>query len=1740
MRHEGSGANGSVTSEVNEAATVRTPILLAQAGGSPSAPQPLPLPAAEQVTRLKPLPFGGGIEASAYALPNGAAFDRIRVVEIDGRLVLALVQPDGSVIVLDGTGPVAGSTTEFEIPNLIVGDVEVPREALQAAFLDNGIVPAAGETVSPSSGFNGDEPFPGIGDGLGVSPLLPPTELAFEAFEPRELGDDFGARNGLLGLTANLGNGSAVNPDSGLLPPSFVSGVIGSGGGSGAGGGGGGGDGDGEGGTGGPGGGSNQGNGFMRLDQSAIAGGNEVNAGGVATLTNQVVIRAGSNEARLVLGPLATLETNSNGVGGEDLIWQRDPEQGDTRILGYFDRNGDGIADEGELAVVIQLAGLPARPGETSTYTISMTLLQGLPDPTPGPGENSDQDGFDLGNISLAIVDGRYTVIGEIDVVVLDDIPVLTGETAGPNIVDEDALPGGNADSGAPGENNRPDPTATATGSLAGLVSVGSDRFTPGSDAPLFSLKLPDGPGPHALAGVTSQGQVILLSLTGDTLTAYVEGNGTESYQPVSDEAGVDRPIFTLTVADDGTYTFNLLGQIDHAALDGLPGDNSENETAFNLDLSGYVVARDSDFDTVTLGPNALAFTVLDDIPSLAPGDPIVVRVDESGLRALDGALSTGNPDGSPLRPGEVAGNGLVVATGSLAGLVDLGSDSLPPLSPAATFALLVGATASVGVTSKGSEVIAATDGDSIVGTAGDREVFRLTLQPDGSFIFTLKDQIDHSPPVAGALENSSSVAIDLSQFVRASDFDGDSIALGPNSLVVEIQDDVPVAMPPLALSTVTMTSIFEESDYFNVLEVQLDTGAEATVAETPGSVAALNFDPTDETDGNFVLNTGHDSTKARVQVWVDVDGNGEFDRAEDVQVGGDRLVSDLSWRDLVVASEDGARNLFLAFDDDGADIDSDFNDIIVRVDTAGVPTSLVSATVMEDGLSGAAGQAGFPDNSVGSRGTGDGVDRDEAYGAAGSLQPLFSVGADESLTIGIAESLPESQPRLLSKGEEVYYVMSVGQVTAFAGSEAPGSEAGPLREIFTFRIEPDGFWLFDLKDQLDHVSGSGNNALLRTADGGTAMGIDLSSFIVATDSDGDTVSAAAGALVIRVQDDMPVALLARDASEAVFSFASEDSGYVNALQIEGRPGSSGSIGETPGDTATLRFDAGDGTPGRFALETGHNSEMARVQIWADNGDGIFDPEADRLVGADRLVSALTWNDLDAASESGANNLFLAFDDDGAGFDRDFNDLVVRVETSRIPTALVSGWVSETGMSGAEGQPGLPDASVGNKGTGDDNSRDETSGEAGSLRALFNVGADEELAIGLVAGLPSGLPRLMSKGEEVSYIIAGQTLAAIAGEEGSEREVFLLTVNDDGSWTFDLRDQLDHATGNGKNALLVTADGGTVAGIDLSRVITGTDHDGDRISAAAGTFVVQVQDDVPRFEWSDSIALRNEAGAAETAGFGFSPGSDEPFGPLRFAQESGETQLSVDGRKVIYTSLADGKLEGFVDLNGNGSADGEELVFGAQILGEGVFGFELYQDIDQPLDGVAGSTVSFDIVGSDFDGDRALGTVSVTIASRAPIEGTVGSETVLGTVLADVVDGRDGSDWLYGLDGDDILIGNLGSDTLSGGTGADTFKLTDLSAQDLIADYGTGTDRIDLTALFTTGTDGPASPTELLEFVRYEDGALSVDADGTGDAHGFVQVAFVDTAGPAVAPPPSIQIVYDDQSHQVQTANLTG
>src|SRR5205814_702169 len=157
-----------------------------------------------------------------------------------------------------------------------------------------------------------------------------------------------------------------------------------------------------------------------------------------------------------------------------------------------------------------------------------------------------------------------------------------------------------------------------AAGTLTGLVDVGADR--PGT------VSLDNSAIPALVAqGLTSQGNALSYDISGNTLTAFID-TGTPGL-----DAG-DSQIFTLSIGADGSYSFNLLGQLDH------PAGNGEND--LNIDLSSIIKVTDFDGDSINLDANSFLITVHDDIP-FQNAAQVIGLVDE-------GALPAGNPDAPP------------------------------------------------------------------------------------------------------------------------------------------------------------------------------------------------------------------------------------------------------------------------------------------------------------------------------------------------------------------------------------------------------------------------------------------------------------------------------------------------------------------------------------------------------------------------------------------------------------------------------------------------------------------------------------------------------------------------------------------------------------------------------------------------------------------------------------------------------------------------------------------------------------------------------------------------------------------------------------------------------------------------------------------------------------------------------------------------------------------------------------
>ena len=198
-------------------------------------------------------------------------------------------------------------------------------------------------------------------------------------------------------------------------------------------------------------------------------------------------------------------------------------------------------------------------------------------------------------------------------------------------------------------------------------------------------------------------------------------------------------------------------------------------------------------------------------------------------------------------------------------------------------------------------------------------------------------------------------------------------------------------------------------------------------------------------------------------------------------------------------------------------------------------------------------------------------------------------------------------------------------------------------------------------------------------------------------------------------------------------------------------------------------------------------------------------------------------------------------------------------------------------------------------------------------------------------------------------------------------------------------------------------------------------------------------------------------------------------------------------------------------------ADGSVLVVGDNRAGAGDHAAD---DIDILRDFAGALNADNRLMGLGGDdslaggrGDDALlgGTGNDLLSGRTgadTLNGQAGDDTLRGGAGDDHLSGGMGRDWLAGGTGNDTLRGGQGRDTLSGGAGADHFVFTAQDGapdRDIVADFQTGVDRIDLrqmTAMIDWIGEAPFSGTRA-ELRATQTGAgtlLQGDLDGDGAA----------------------------------------
>jgi hypothetical protein len=228
--------------------------------------------------------------------------------------------------------------------------------------------------------------------------------------------------------------------------------------------------------------------------------------------------------------------------------------------------------------------------------------------------------------------------------------------------------------------------------------------------------------------------------------------------------------------------------------------------------------------------------------------------------------------------------------------------------------------------------------------------------------------------------------------------------------------------------------------------------------------------------------------------------------------------------------------------------------------------------------------------------------------------------------------------------------------------------------------------------------------------------------------------------------------------------------------------------------------------------------------------------------------------------------------------------------------------------------------------------------------------------------------------------------------------------------------------------------------------------------------------------------------------YGFA-GDDVLFGgilsDLMYGGLGNDTLFGGDAKDILYGNQSDDYLSGDAGGDFLSGGDGTDTVLGG--LGADV------------LLGDAGDDQLVGDSQGGNDTDTADSTPNDTLfggAGNDSLYGGVGNDMLLGQDDNDYIAGNAGDDSLDGGKGDDLLSGGLGNDTvyggagndtLSGGKGSDIFSFfsvndgavvtTDLKAKsDVITDFKSGEDKIDLHNLIVYKTNGSAELSLVSQF----------------------------------------------------------
>ena len=252
------------------------------------------------------------------------------------------------------------------------------------------------------------------------------------------------------------------------------------------------------------------------------------------------------------------------------------------------------------------------------------------------------------------------------------------------------------------------------------------------------------------------------------------------------------------------------------------------------------------------------------------------------------------------------------------------------------------------------------------------------------------------------------------------------------------------------------------------------------------------------------------------------------------------------------------------------------------------------------------------------------------------------------------------------------------------------------------------------------------------------------------------------------------------------------------------------------------------------------------------------------------------------------------------------------------------------------------------------------------------------------------------------------------------------------------------------------------------------------------------------------------------------------FAPI-LGTENADTLKGTAGLDTLDGMDGNDSLSGGAGLDTFVVASGRDTITDFNLLTKGTTGNEILKVINGATADATIKAAWTATADSFNDGTANIFTMGMQVDLSAITHGqgwNVSNQGAAGKIIGsqfnDVLTGGRGNDRLEGGAGNDLLIGGLGSDVLLGGAGSDSFRLGSDTKTDLILDFVSGTDHIQLDhVLFKALTVGDLAVNQLgfgtkamttSEHLFYDQtkGSLWYDADGSGKVSAAVLIAVLD------------------------------